>query len=180
MWLWFQPPGHQENRAKDDPLPENILQTKAPVVPLTSFRIAPNKEYLASPTNVHTRGTQAVRRILDSNGKHCGLYWEQGGYEWVGNEIHPEAEKNLIMVAVSSHGVCYRPRQGPSRVEGPVPLFDNAIFPRTGPGSELINILIVDEDVGYSETIGERYTAAIIHVNAWEAAQPRARDVRIA
>ncbi|KAG9204054.1 hypothetical protein G6514_001690 [Epicoccum nigrum] len=180
MWLWFTPPGHEENQTKDDPLPGNILQMKAPVVPLTSFKITPNKEYLTSPTNVHAKGTQSVRRILSSNGKHCGLYWEQGGYEWVRNEIYPKAEKKLIMVAVSSHGVCYRPRQGPSRVEGPVPLFDNVVFPQTGPGSELINVLVVDEDVGYSDAIGERCTAAIIHINAWEAAQPRVRDVRIA
>ena len=84
------------------------------------------------------------------------------------------------MVAVSSHGVCYRLRQGPSRVEGPVPSFDSPIFPQTGPGSELINVLVVDEDFGYSDAIGGRCTAAVSHVNAWEAAQPRVRDIGIA
>jgi hypothetical protein len=76
--------------------------------------------------------------------------------------------------------VCYRPRQGPSRVEGPIPLFDTVVFPQTGPRSGLINVLVVDENVGYPETVGERCTVAIIHVSAWKAAQPRVREVRIA
>ena len=153
---------------------------KAPVTSLNSFKITANREYLTLPSNVHAQGTQSVRRIFNIDGMHCGLYWEQGGHEWLGNRIYPEAEQNLTMVGISSYGACCRPRQGPSRVEGPIPLFDKVAFPKTGPGSGLINVLVVDNKVVYPEAIGERCTVAVIHVSAWEAVQPRVRKVRIA
>ncbi|KAF5493829.1 hypothetical protein CGCF413_v010411 [Colletotrichum fructicola] len=180
LWLWFTPPGYEEARKRDPPAPENVLRMTGPVVPLIAFKIAAHKEYLTLLGHVHTQGSQSVRRIFDSDNKHCGLYWEQGGYEWVGNGIKPESEKRLFMLGVSPYGVCYRPREGPSRVEGPIKLFDEEAFPDKGPGSGLVNVLVIDEDVGYPDSTGDRCTIAIIHRAAWEAAGPVEREVRIA
>ncbi|KAE9574238.1 hypothetical protein CGMCC3_g9673 [Colletotrichum fructicola] len=180
LWLWFTPPGYEEARKRDPPAPENVLRMTGPVVPLIAFKIAAHKEYLTLLGHVHTQGSQSVRRIFDSDNKHCGLYWEQGGYEWVGNGIKPESEKRLFMLGVSAYGVCYRPREGPSRVEGPIKLFDEEAFPDKGPGSGLVNVLVIDEDVGYPDSTGDRCTIAIIHRAAWEAAGPVEREVRIA
>lgn len=180
LWIWFTPPDHEETRKRDPPNPNNVLRMTGPAVSLTAFKIAANKEYLSSLDHIHAQSSQSVRRISDSDGKHCGLYWEQGGYEWVGNGIYPEAEKSLTMVGISSYAECYRPREGPSRVEGPIRLFDNETFPEIGPGSGLINVLIVDENVGYPDSIADRCTVAVIHSAAWQAAKPVEREVRIA
>lgn len=83
------------------------------------------------------------------------------------------------MVGVSSYGVCYRPREGPSRVEGPIRIFDDKAFPGVGAGS-LVNVLVVDENVGYPDSTGDRCTVAVIHYAVWEAAKPIEREVRIA
>ncbi|ROV99831.1 hypothetical protein VSDG_03065 [Cytospora chrysosperma] len=171
LWLWFTPPNHQQSSKRDPPAPSNVLRMKGPVVPLAAFKIAANKEYLSLPDHIHVQTSQSVRRILDSDGKHCGLYWEQGGYEWVGNGIYPDAEKSLIMVGVSSYGVCYRPREGPSGVEGPISLFDDKAFPGVGAGG-LVNVLVIDENVGYPDSTGDRCTVAVIHCAAWGAAKP--------
>lgn len=179
LWLWLTPPDHKESHKRDPPAPSNVLRINGPVVPLTAFKFAVDKEYLNFPEHIHVHSSQIVRHILDSNGKHGGLYWEQGGYEWIRNGIYPSAGQSLIMVGVSSYAACYRPREGPSRVEGPIRLFDDKAFPGVGPAS-LVNVLVVDENVGYSNSTWDRCTVAVIHCAAWEAAKPIEREVRIA
>lgn len=84
------------------------------------------------------------------------------------------------MLGVSAYGVCYRPREGSRRVEGPIKLFDEDAFPDKGPGSGLVSVLVFDEDVGYPDSTSDRCTIAIIHGEAWEAAGPVEREVRMA
>ncbi|WYZ34025.1 hypothetical protein EsH8_I_000301 [Colletotrichum jinshuiense] len=180
LWLWLTPPGHAANRLKEPPDMATVLQMRAPAVLLSAFNIAANKEYLSDKTQVHSQGPQSVRRIYDSDGNHCGLWWEQGGYEWVGNGIYPEAEKELVMVGILAYGVCYRPREGPFRVEGRIKMFDNEVFDAVGENSGLVNILVVDENMGYQDGTGHRCTVAVIHVEAWERADPVKRQVRLA
>jgi hypothetical protein len=40
--------------------------------------------------------------------------------------------------------------------------------------------MVVDEDVGYQDSISSRYTVGIIHKVAWEKAKPVQRVIRIA
>ena len=64
--------------------------------------------------------------------------------------------------------------------EEPIRLFDHEAFPETGPGSGLINVLVVDENVGYPDSSGVRCTIAVIYSAAWQAAKPTEREVSIA
>ncbi|CAO2655398.1 Nn.00g104620.m01.CDS01 [Neocucurbitaria sp. VM-36] len=166
-------------KRKDPHLDTKQLRFTARTVPLPAFQISPHKEYLSSRSQVHIRTSQAVRRILDRNGKHCGLWWEQAGYGYIGLGISPEAESKIDMLEISRYGDAYRPRDGPFLVEGPISIFDDEVFPAVGPGSGLVNVLVVDLDMGLPDGIGERCTVAVVHSKAWEAANPREKEVRI-
>ncbi|KAF4458951.1 heterokaryon incompatibility (HET) domain-containing [Fusarium albosuccineum] len=174
-WVVMPPPPMEK---RNDPhIAAKMLRFKARAVPVPSFRILPNKEYLSNQSQVHVRTAQAVRRIYDHNGKHCGLWWEQAGYGYVGLGMSPDAESKIGMVEISRYGDAYRRRKGPSRVEGPIPLFDEETFPAVGAGSGLVNILAVDWDMGLPDGIGERCTVAVIHSKAWEAAGPKEKEI---
>ncbi|KAJ4289051.1 hypothetical protein N0V90_011393 [Kalmusia sp. IMI 367209] len=165
---------------RNDPyITTKLLRFTARTVPVPAFQISPTKEYLSSSSRRHIRSSQAVRRIRDRNGKHCGLWWEQAGYGYVGLGISPEAESKIDMLEISRYGDAQRPRDGPYLVEGPISLFDDEVFPSVGPNSELVNVLVVDLDMGLPDGIGERCTVAVIHVAAWEAANPREKEVRM-
>lgn len=170
----------QEPRKRNDVhLNTKLLHFTARTVPVPAFQIMPDKEYLSSLAQVHIRTSQAVRRIRDCNGKHCGLWWEQAGYGYVGLGISPEAESKIDMLEISRYGDAYRPRKGPSLVEGPISIFDDEVFPSVGTGSGLVNVLVVDFDMGLPDGIGERCTVAVIHSAAWEAANPQVKEVRL-
>ncbi|KAF5005593.1 hypothetical protein FDECE_8000 [Fusarium decemcellulare] len=174
-WVVMPPPPMEK---RNDPhIAAKMLRFKAGAVPVPSFRILPNKEYLSNQSQVHVRTAQAVRRISDHNGKHCGLWWEQAGYGYVGLGMSPDAESKIDMVEISRYGDAYRRRKGPSRAEGPIPLFDEEAFPAVGTGSGLVNILAVDWDMGLPDGIGERCTVAVIHSKAWEAAGPKEKEI---
>ena len=164
---------------KDLYIDRKLLRFTARTVPVPAFQISPTKEYLSSASQVHIRTAQAVRRIYDRNGRHCGLWWEQAGYGYVGLGISPEAESKIDMLEISRYGDAYRPRDGPYLVEGPISIFDDETFPAVGRGSELVNILVVDLDMGLPDGIGERCTVAVIHATAWEAANPQEKEVRM-
>ncbi|EWG50634.1 hypothetical protein FVEG_16665 [Fusarium verticillioides 7600] len=176
LWLWIDSLGPKK---RDLAALDNMLRMSGPVVSLNAFKIAPNKQYLSVASQVHSKRRQSVRRILNSNNNHCGLYWEQGGYEWLGNDIYPDAEKEMIMLGVSEYGACYRPREGPKCVEGFIPIFDKQIFPEIGSESGLVNVLVVNQNTGFSDSVGERISVAIIHKLAWEAAGPKEKEVKI-
>lgn len=165
---------------RNDPhIADKMLKFAARTVTLPVFRVSHQKEYLSLQSNVHTRSSQAVRRILDREGRHCGLWWEQAGYGYVGLGMSPEAERNIELVEVSTYGDAYDERRGPYLVEGPISMFDNQTFPATGLGSSLVNVLAVDFDMGLPEGIGERCSIAVIHSVAWEAANPREREIQL-
>ncbi|KAJ3524033.1 hypothetical protein NM208_g12212 [Fusarium decemcellulare] len=174
-WVIMPPPPIEK---RDDPhIAAKMLRFRARAVPVPSFRILPNKEYLSNQSQVHVRTAQAIRRIYDHHGKHCGLWWEQAGYGYVGLGMSPDAESKIDLVEISRYGDAYRRRNGPSRVEGPIPLFDEEAFPAVGTGSGLVNILAVDWDMGLPDGIGERCTVAVIHSKAWEAAGPKEEEI---
>lgn len=174
--------GSQEGGEKRVPPRANtVLEMMAPTVSLASFSVSPIKEYLSLTDQVHTQGPQSVRGILDSDGQHCGLWWSKGGDDGrAGDEPNPENNKKLTMVGISAHGECSRPRQGPSSTGGRIPLWDDNRFPDVGPQSGWVNVMVVDEDGGYQDGFSSRYTVAIIHKVAWEAAKPVQREIRLA
>jgi Heterokaryon incompatibility protein (HET)/Tetratricopeptide repeat len=176
-WLVLPP---QPPEKRDPPLATNTLWFTAPTVPLTAFQITSRKHYLSLQSHVHAQGPQAVRRIHDRNSKHCGLWWEQAGYGYVGQGMSPDAESKIIMLGISAYGDAYHPRKGPYRVEGEIRVFDDDVFPAVGSGSGLVNVLVVDLDMGHPDGIGDRCTVAVIHIKAWEAAGPLDREVRLA
>lgn len=154
----------------------NILQFLAPTLPLTTFTLSADREYISSQSHIHASTPQAVRPILDRHGVRCGLWWEQTGYVYVGRGISPAAESKMTLVAVSRHEDTFAARRGPSRVEGEIELFGEG-YPTVGLGSGLVNVMAMDEDMGHS--FGERMTVARIHVRAWEEAGPVVRMVRL-
>lgn len=176
---WFVGAPQVPQDRKDPHIATKLLRFTARTVPLPAFQVMPNKEYLSSRSQVHVRSSQAVRRIRDRNGKHCGLWWEQAGYGYVGLGISPEAESKIDMLEISKYGDANRPRDGPYLVEGPISIFDDEVFPAAGPGSGLVNVLVVDLDMGLPDGIGERCTVAVIHSAAWEAASPQEKEVRL-
>ena len=162
----------------DDPMTANLLQFHAPCVPLTAFTIPTRREYLSRPKDIHITGFQPVRHILDPRGKRCGLWWEQAGYVYIGRNASPQAKSKMLLVGISQHGDIYRPRKGPSRVEGEVRLFDETVYPSVGKGSGLINVLAIDLDMP-GHKYAERITVARIHVKAWEEANPQVKLVQL-
>lgn len=156
----------------------NVLQFKAPAVPLTAFTISQEYEYISLPDQIHVSTRQAVRHILDRNGKRCGLWWEQAGYVYVGRGVSPEAEKKMLLVGISRNEDTFKAREGPKRVEGEIRLFDDEVYPAVGKGSALVNVMAVDMDMGHDYM--ERVTVARIHVKAWEDALPKTRMIMLA
>ena len=156
----------------------NVLQFQAPAVPLAAFTISQNYEYISLANQIHTSTRQAVRHILDSNGKRCGLWWEQAGYVYVGRGVSLEAEKKMILVGISRHEDTFKPREGPKRVEGEIKLFDDEVYAPIGKDSALVNVIAVDTDMGHDYM--ERITVARIHLKAWENARPEMKMIMLA
>ncbi|CAG9982970.1 unnamed protein product [Clonostachys byssicola] len=162
------------------PPADTILEMTAPVVSFTSFSLSPTEEYLCLTDQVHTKGPQSVRQILDSSGAHCGLWWSQGGEGWTEDDLHLGHEKKLDLVGISSHESCERPLQGPGSVQGPIALWDSDMFPAVGQQSGWVNVMVIDREPGYENSVSTRCTVAIIHNMAWEQAKPAQTLVRIA
>lgn len=185
-------PGTSENPASDHSantppaplpsptaiLPPTLLQLFAPYVPLTAFTISPTRDYISSQEHIHSNSRQSVRHILDRHGKRCGLWWEQAGYVYVGRDMSPNAESKMLLIGISQHGDTYRAREGPSRVEGTIRLFDEDAYSSVGKGSGLVNVLAIDLDMPDHE-YAERITVARIHIKAWEEAGPWTRWVQL-
>lgn len=57
-------------------------------------------------------------------------------------------------------------------------MFDEDVYPMVGKGSELVNVLAIDLDMGYE--YADRMTVPRIHVKAWEEAGPELKLVRLA
>ena len=177
---WTVAPPPKSSDPWDPPLESNILSFTAPTVPVSAFHISPEKEYLVQHHHIHIQGKQAVRRIYDRQGNRCGLWWEQAGYGYVGLSLDAKAESRIHMVGVSEYGDVDRRREGPSRVEGEIRLFDDKAFPATGPGSGIVNILAVDTDLKNRRAVGYRVTVAMVHGKAWERAGPKESHLRLA
>ncbi|CAH0050967.1 unnamed protein product [Clonostachys solani] len=175
-----QRPCMEGQKQMDAPPANTILEMTAPVVPFSSFSLSSTEDYLCLTDQVHTKGPQSVRYILDSSGAHCGLWWSQGGNGWTEDDLYLGHEKKLALVGISNHESCTRPLQGPGSVEGPIALWDSDVFPAVGPQSGWINAVVIDREPGYENGVSSRCTVAIIHNMAWEQSKPAETLVRIA
>jgi len=94
-----------------------------------------------------------------------------------------EAESKIGMLEISRYAgnaYSYRPRKELYGVEGEIEKFDDKAFPVVGPESGLVNVLVVDLDMGYPDGIGDRCTVAVIYFKAREAARLCDKEVRLA
>ncbi|KAI9166388.1 HET-domain-containing protein [Paramyrothecium foliicola] len=180
LWVISGPPPRDPNSLKERRTPPNILPFKGLSVPLRSYQITTKKQYLSTQQRVYQIRPQSVRDIVTKSGKHCGLWWEQTGYGYMGLGIDAAVDSNFIMVEISRWGDAYRPREGPYRVEGEVPFFYDEAFPSIGSCSGLVNVLVVDLDTDHAGGMGDRCTVAVIQRAACEAAGPVEREVQIA
>lgn len=171
-------PATNDEKPIPSPSLPNVLQFLAPTLPLTAFSISMGREYISVQGHIHSHSNQAVRHILDKNGKRCGLWWEQKGWMYVGRGTSPVAESKIMFVGISQHEDTSTARKGPGRAEGEIKIFDHSVYPSVGKGSGLVNALVVDLDMGHE--YGERITVARVHVQAWEKAGPVVKMVRLA
>jgi hypothetical protein len=147
----------------------NVLQFQAFTLPLRSFKLGSNQENLSQQDHIHTSSQQAVHRLYDQDGKHCGLCFDRPTTIPV-----PQQAESLMYIAISRHEERYQPYRGPNRIEGEIPLFDYAVYSSSGPGSGLVNMLLV---LCGESGIVERVIVARVHARAWEAAGPEKKSI---
>ena len=173
-----------------------ILHFIAPAIVMHRLTVNRTREpdYLSSKSHIHTQTTQAVVRIHDENGIHCGILFEHVDFHHLiprvmddGNmktktRTMLEALRNLgdkLIVGMSQEKDVYAEsgRGGLHRVEGDIALFDTKVYPAQGPGSGLVNALVLS--LGRGDTF-ERLAVGQIHVKAWEEEGPRRTWVKLA
>ncbi|KAM7189032.1 Heterokaryon incompatibility protein (HET) domain containing protein [Naviculisporaceae sp. PSN 640] len=130
-------------------------------------------EQLSLRENVHTTTSQAVIRLQDRDGRHCGLWYDNKNHRlWWAGERQKEMPR-IELVAVSrlvAERIC-----GPYRVEGEISMFDGRYFPDDGEDGGVVNCLVVE----WYEEIAARVTVAQIHSRAWKGARPRRKHIRL-
>ena len=168
--------------------PVSVLHFIAPLIIATEFTVERNREpdYLSSTSHIHTQSNQAVVRLHDRNGKHCGILFEHVDYYALLKHVSGQTKSNLedlqaltdkVIFAISQTKDVYGDRKELYRVEGGIKLFDEYEYPAQGPGSALVNVLVVRLGV---EDMFERIAVGQIHVKAWEAAGPQRSWVKLA
>ncbi|KAL8297104.1 hypothetical protein RB597_006273 [Gaeumannomyces tritici] len=179
-WV-FGPEATRPGGQHRPPPAANVLVMTAPVASLESFTVDPHKEYFSLPDQPHVRGPQSVRRIRDRNGAHCGLWWQQYHYQWVGTGLFRDTEGELKMVGVSAYPVGIEPRRGFGHVGGAISIFDDEVFTRGSVLEQgLVNVLVIDGRDVARFGAACRCTVALIHPQAWEEAGPTEEVIRIA
>lgn len=168
--------------------PDSVLHFIAPLIIATDFTVNRNREpdYLSSASHIYTQSNQAVVRLHDRNGKHCGILFEHADYYAILKRVSGQTKTNLehmqtltdkAIIAISQTKDVYGDRKGLHRVEGDIKLFDKYEYAAQGPGSALVNVLVLRLGV---EDMAERIAVGQIHVKAWEAAGPKRSWVKIA
>ncbi|KAL2062307.1 hypothetical protein VTL71DRAFT_6573 [Oculimacula yallundae] len=161
----------EKNDIKLSALGLNVLLFEAWTIPLSHFKSGTQIELLSHQEHIHTSTDQGVYRLYDKENKHCGLMFglptctPSSGYV-----------SSTLLVAISRYEETARPHKGPNRVEGEIPMFDLDVYPSIGPGSGMVNALVVSWD---GSEVGVRVTVARVHASAWDGAGPEWRLVKI-
>ena len=138
-------------------------------------------EPLSLRENVHTQTTQSVIRLQDSQGRHCGLWYDNKNHRlWYGTKdpVRKKEQPKMEMLAVSRTVAAPGERiQGPFRVEGEIEMFDRGYFEDEGPNGGVVNCLVVE----WYEEVAARVTVAQVHWRAWnwEGVRRGVRHVRL-
>jgi hypothetical protein len=156
-------------RSKPKDYGPNVLQFKAPMMPAAAFTRGDDLEYLCHQGEYHSVGEQAVYRLYDKGGKHCGICFEP---MIPTEDIADDALQSFV--GIVQHGESGIPFGGPNRVEGDIPLFNRDVYRASGPGSGVVDALLV---VLGKDGICRRISAARIHAKAWEGSEPQLRHV---
>ncbi|KAK4032281.1 hypothetical protein C8A01DRAFT_50888 [Parachaetomium inaequale] len=118
-------------------------------------------------------GEQGVIKMLDGAKTHCGLmlsFHSKDTRTW-----HKPTRGRLEWILVSSFGDAHDRRSGLKTVDTEVRLFDERKLPYKGPGSGLVNVMLIEWD----DEVAERLTVAQVHRQAWEAAGPERKHIRL-
>ncbi|PGH05335.1 hypothetical protein GX51_03056 [Blastomyces parvus] len=177
---------HEQVNVAGPDLGPNVLQFWSEVVDTTRFQLSTTNavHYLSKRDHVHTRGEQAVLRLVDRKGRHCGLVFDTRN-DFVrrtfarhskGTKVNTSGSSELVAISKSADVNAHEVRHGLQRVEGEIDVFDKHEFPATGRGSSVVNALIVQWD----HELSERITVAQVHIRAWEEARPKHRHIRLA
>lgn len=147
---------------------EHVLRFSAPVVSSLAFTRGTGLEHLCHKGENHSTGEQAVYRLYDRDGKHCGLCFQP--------MVPFDSSLPQFFVGIVKHWETGVPFKGPNRVEGDIPLFDLSVYRTSGPGTGVVDALLVVED---GEGIARRVSVARIHVKAWEGMGGEVRRVKL-
>jgi tetratricopeptide (TPR) repeat protein len=164
----------------------DVLQFWADTVDPSNFPFITDKtgwvmpEKLSLREHVHTQTSQAVIRLQDRDGRHCGLWCDNKNHRlwWRGEREKEQPRMELVavsrMIAVGEKDGERRLR-GPYRVEGEIELFDRAYFADEGPEGGVVNCLVLE----WYDEIASRVTMAQVHWKAWKAARPKRKHIRL-
>ncbi|KIW97699.1 uncharacterized protein Z519_01283 [Cladophialophora bantiana CBS 173.52] len=163
-----------------------VLHFMPPFVDGPTFSIVRDTDpvYLSSSKHIHLQTRQAVVRIYDKHGKHCGILFEHIDYHSILRRVQGRTKQDLeslrtlndkIIIAISQSRDAYAEREGLTRVEGDVKRFDAYEFRAQGPGSGLVNVLVLRPGIDAFE----RIAVGQIHSKAWEEAGPRRSWIKL-
>ena len=151
----------------------NVLQFWAYTVDCDSFAIASRGGALITdPEHGNMSGRQVVEIMLGSKGVHCGLMFKPQAK----TRYRGASGKFLDYVLMSSFGDARERRSGIKTIDAVLKPFDERAFPWKGEGSGLVNLLMME----WFDDVAERLTVAQIHRQAWEAARPVLKHIRLA
>lgn len=144
--------------------------------------------YLSNGLQDSNASRQAIFRLEDSRGRHCGIVFESQKCRFMPpidrNRSQVAVEKLDLprfseFIAISQAKVVLRAgeeRPTLTATVGEAHVFDNNWFPERGPRSGVVNVLIVEWDF----EIAERISVGQIHAQAWKEANPKRKHIRLA
>ena len=150
----------------------NVLQFWTFATSADSFAISRRESVITDPEHGNIAGKQDVTGVLDSRGKHCGLLFKPQAK----TRYRASGGRHYEFILISSFGDARERRGGIKTMDSSVKPFDEYAFPWKGEGSGLVNLMLVE----WFDDIAERLTMAQMHRQAWEAARPIYKHVRLA
>ena len=168
-------------------LDRHLLVMDVPFVFGHKFTVNRTREpdYVSKSKHIHSSTAQPIVRLLDEGGRHCGILFEHFDYyklvghsenQWKEALESVQSFSDKLIIGISQTTDAFDRRQGFSRVEGDISLFDSDEFPVCGIGSALVNVLVLRPS---RDMCCERIAVGQIHIKAWEKACPVATWVKL-
>jgi hypothetical protein len=151
----------------------NVLQFWTGAVGEDAFTVAENGGTpLSSPEHANVPSKQVVCRMLDRRNRYCGLLFRPR----LKTRYRGKTAGRLEFILVASFGESQERRKGLQTIDAKLRPFDEQEFPWRGPGSGLVNIMLIE----WFDELAERLTVAQIHRQAWLEARPILKHIRLA